>query len=74
MPCSGQHFSVFMFPHFLSTLFNDTSQRITSHLVFSCKYKIEFSEPVSKRFSLFKVKEGEDFNHRNTLSISRIKI
>jgi len=23
---------------------------------------------------LFKIKEGEDFNHRNTWSISRIKI
>jgi len=31
-------------------------------------------ESVSKRFSLFKVKEGENFNQRNTLSISRIKI
>ena len=30
-------------------------------------------EPVSKRFSLFKVKEGKYFNHMNTLSISRIK-
>ena len=31
-------------------------------------------EPVSKRSSLFKVKEGENFNRRNTLSILRIKI
>ena len=30
--------------------------------------------PVSKRFSLFKFKEGDNFNHRNTFSISRIKI
>jgi len=32
------------------------------------------SEPVSKRCSLFKVKEGKNINHMNTLSISRIKI
>ena len=31
-------------------------------------------EPVSKRFSLFKVKEGENFSHRNTWSISRIAL
>ncbi len=31
-------------------------------------------EVVSKRSYLSKVKEGEDFNHRNTSSISRIKI
>jgi hypothetical protein len=36
--------------------------------------KINTNEPVSKRLSLFKVKEGEYFNHRKTLSISRIKI
>jgi len=35
---------------------------------------VDATEPVSKRFSLFKVEEGENFNHRNTLSISRIKI
>ncbi len=29
------------------------------------------SEPVSKRFSLFKVKEGENFNHRNILDVLR---
>jgi hypothetical protein len=32
------------------------------------------NELVSKRFSSFKIKEGDNFNHRNTLSISRIKI
>jgi len=32
------------------------------------------SEPLSKRFSLVKVKAGENFNRRNTWSISRIKI
>jgi len=31
-------------------------------------------EPVSKCSILFKVKKGENFNRRNTLSISRIKI
>jgi len=31
-------------------------------------------EVVSKCSILFKIKEGENFNHRNTLSISRIKI
>jgi hypothetical protein len=31
-------------------------------------------EAVSKCSILFKIKEGENFNHRNTLSISRIKI
>ena len=35
---------------------------------------IKQNEPVSKCFSLFKVKEGENFSRRNTLSISRIKI
>jgi hypothetical protein len=33
-----------------------------------------FSEPVSKRFSLSKVKDGANFTHRNTARISRIKI
>jgi hypothetical protein len=32
------------------------------------------SETFEKRSILFKVKEDENFNHRNTLSISRIKI
>jgi len=31
-------------------------------------------ETFEKRSILFKAKEGENFNHRNTLSISRIKI
>ncbi len=31
-------------------------------------------EAVSKCSILFKIKEGENFNHRNTFSISRIKI
>jgi hypothetical protein len=30
-------------------------------------------EPVSKRFSLTKVKDGGNFNHRHTPRISRIK-
>jgi len=32
------------------------------------------SEAVSKCSILFEIKEGENFNHRNTFSISRIKI
>ena len=32
------------------------------------------NEPLSKRFSLVKVKAGENFNRRNTWSILRIKI
>jgi hypothetical protein len=31
-------------------------------------------EAVSKCSVLFKIKEGENFNHRNTLRISRIKM
>jgi hypothetical protein len=31
-------------------------------------------EPISKRFSLVKVKAGEYFNRKNTLSILRIEI
>jgi hypothetical protein len=31
-------------------------------------------ETFAKRSILFKVKKGENFNHRNTLSILRIKI
>jgi len=31
-------------------------------------------EPLSKRFSLVKVKADENFNRRNTWGISRIKI
>ena len=36
--------------------------------------KSKSPEPVSKRFSLFKVKEGKNFNRRNILNISMIKI
>ncbi|MBU4034986.1 MAG: hypothetical protein KKA35_01005, partial [Proteobacteria bacterium] len=37
-------------------------------------YKFIYNkEPLSKRFSLVKVKAGENFNRRNTWSISRIK-
>jgi hypothetical protein len=32
------------------------------------------NETFEKRSILFKTKEGDNFNHRNTLSISRIKI
>jgi hypothetical protein len=32
------------------------------------------SEPISKRFSLAEVKAGENFNRRNTRSISRLEI
>ena len=39
----------------------------------SFKY-LFIKEPVSKRFSLFKFKEGINFNRRNTLSISRIAL
>jgi hypothetical protein len=35
--------------------------------------KNENIETFEKRSILFKAKEGENFNHRNTLSISRIK-
>jgi hypothetical protein len=31
-------------------------------------------ETIEKWIFLFEIKEGENFNHRNTLSISRIKI
>ncbi|MBU1055103.1 MAG: hypothetical protein KKC46_14935 [Proteobacteria bacterium] len=31
-------------------------------------------EPLSKRFSLVKLKTGDNFNRRNTLSISRIAL
>ncbi|MBU4034889.1 MAG: hypothetical protein KKA35_00520, partial [Proteobacteria bacterium] len=41
-------------------------------LVSSLVHKVK--EPLSKRFSLVKVKAGENFNRRNTWSISRIKI
>jgi len=37
-------------------------------------YFYTLSETFEKRSILFKAKEGEDFNHRNTLSILRIKI
>jgi hypothetical protein len=33
-----------------------------------------YYEPVSKCSILFDIKEGENFNHRNILNISRIKI
>jgi hypothetical protein len=33
-----------------------------------------YPEVVSKRFSLVKVKAGDNFNRRNTRSISRIEI
>jgi len=43
-----------------------------------CNVKIIYSiEAVSKRFPLtagFKIKEDDNFNHRNTLRFSRIKI
>jgi len=32
------------------------------------------TEPISKRFSLVKVKAGEYFNRKNTLSILRVEI
>jgi hypothetical protein len=32
------------------------------------------AEPISKRFSLAKVKADQNFNRRNTLGISRIEI
>jgi len=37
------------------------------------EYRYKF-ETFEKRSILVKVKEDENFNHRNTLSISRIKI
>jgi hypothetical protein len=33
-----------------------------------------YPETIEKRSILFKTKKGENFNHRNTLSILRIKI
>jgi|GEM_PF-2700311 len=33
-----------------------------------------YNEAVSKCSILFEIKEGENFNHRNTWSISKIKI
>jgi len=46
--------------------------------MFSAKSGIKlyngFSETVEKCSILFKFKEGEDFNHRNILNISRIEI
>ena len=38
------------------------------------KYNFTIGETFEKRSILFKAKEGENFNHRNTLSILRIKI
>jgi len=47
---------------------------IDAHEVpFGCNY-LHNNEPVSKRFSLVKVKAGEHFNRKNTLSILRIEI
>jgi len=40
----------------------------------STKIVSKNKEPVSKRFSFFKFKEGENFNRRNTCSISRIAL
>ena len=37
-------------------------------------FNVIYYEPLSKRFSLVKVKAGENFNRRNTWSIERIKI
>jgi len=37
------------------------------------KNKVIKNEPVSKYSILFEIKKGEIFNHRHTLSISRIK-
>jgi hypothetical protein len=35
MPCAGQQLTVFVLSHFFSTLFDNTSQKITSfHLIF----------------------------------------
>jgi hypothetical protein len=40
-----------------------------------CLKKIQsYPETIEKRSILFKTKKGENFNHRNTLSILRIKI
>ena len=39
-----------------------------------CDYDTLPNETFAKRSILFKTKEGENFNHRHTLSISRIKI
>ncbi len=36
--------------------------------------KLKSKEVVSKHSILFKVKEGENFNHGNIFNISRIKI
>jgi len=46
----------------------------TINPIFMKRKPLYKKELVSKRFSLFKVKEGDNFNRRNTFSISRIKI
>jgi hypothetical protein len=35
---------------------------------------LKYIEPFSKRFSLVKIKAGDHFNRRNTMSISRIEM
>ena len=37
-------------------------------------FLVQVRETFEKRQFLFKFKKGDNFNHRNTLSISRIKI
>jgi len=41
---------------------------------FVSNFMPQTTEPLLKRFSLVKVKAGENFNRRNTWSISRMKI
>ena len=48
--------------------------KVEGRLVPVLSVKLSNREPVSKCSILFESKEGENFNRRNTLSISRIKI
>ena len=43
--------------------------------LFTLAFSLGYIDETFEKYSiLFKVKEGENFNHRHTLSISRIKI
>ena len=59
--------------HNSQTSKNIFQQKIYKRMCFAF-LKFYMLEPVSKCSILFEIKEGENFNHRNTYSISRIKI
>jgi hypothetical protein len=48
--------------------------KIVTECIDKFSRKENINETFEKRSILFKAKEGENFNHRNTLSILRIKI